>query len=171
MTQRRFALFALLAACGPSTPMPDASSMDVATHDSSPDATPQDTAQQDAATDTAPDVDATPALHGCTMFDDRSATNADRTVTFTSFMYTPKCMHVAVGQSVTFSGDFAVHQLRPGTAPSALLEGQPEGPANNPIAATDVGLMATFMFTTAGRYPYYCLDHEGTGMYGVIEAE
>jgi len=107
------------------------------------------------------------ATHRCGSFVDRSATSADRTIQFAPYAYTPSCVDIAPGQQIRFTGDFAMHQLRSGIAPSrAAID--PMGSTPNPIAATDVGLAATFTFPAAGVFPFYCLDHEGTGMYGVV---
>lgn len=110
------------------------------------------------------------ALNGCTdaLFVDRTATGADRTVTFGTgaapFAYTPKCITVAAGQSVTFMGDFSVHPIAPGASPSA----PDAGTAGNPIQRTAMGAMTQVTFPTAGTYPYYCVFHYGGGMVGAV---
>jgi plastocyanin len=106
-------------------------------------------------------------FHGCADFLDRAADAAERTVRFTNFRYDPPCMLVAAGQRVTFAGDFAVHQFRPGVAPSRTAV-DPAAPAGNPMSARDEGSTATFEFAARGTFPFFCLDHEGTGMYGAI---
>src|SRR5262245_57042802 len=46
---------------------------------------------------------------------DASAQGANRTITFDdSDTYTPKCLRIAAGQSVTWSGSFGDHPLRAG---------------------------------------------------------
>ena len=125
------------------------------------------TAADAGSTDAGPTDAGAVVFHGCTAFVDRTADGADRTVGFTNFRYDPACMLVAAGQRVTFSGDFSVHQFRPGVAPSRVAS-DPPAPAGNPMTARDEGTSATFEPPAAGTYPYYCLDHEGTGMYGAI---
>ncbi|MBK8696815.1 MAG: CHRD domain-containing protein [Deltaproteobacteria bacterium] len=64
------------------------------------------------------------------------------------------------------SGEFSVHQFRPGVAPSRVASDPQHLQAT--LTARDEGTSATFELPAAGTYPYYCLDHEGTGMYGAI---
>ncbi len=110
------------------------------------------------------------ALNGCTdaLFVDRTATGADRTVTFgtgaAAFAYAPKCITVAAGQSVTFMGDFSVHPIAPGTSPAA----PDAGTAGNPIPRAATGSMTQVTFPTAGTYPYYCVFHYAGGMAGAV---
>lgn len=107
-------------------------------------------------------------LNDCTTFADHTAASDPRSVTFgvDGLVYSPKCMEIAAGQTVTFNGDFAAHPLAPGTSPSA----QTAGSANNPIVTPDfTSTSAPFTFPTAGSYPYYCKNHFGAGMNGVIK--
>jgi len=118
--------------------------------------------------------DDTPAtgggFNGCSdsNFVDRTAATADRTVAFgtgaAAFAYTPKCITVAAGQTVTFMGDLAVHPLAPGTSPAAM----DAGTAGNPIARTNTGTMARVTFASAGTYPYFCEFHYAGGMVGAV---
>src|SRR6185503_13396469 len=57
-----------------------------------------------------------PAVHDCTHVTavDQRAPAASRTVTFSNYAYTPRCIRVQAGQSVTFSGNFATHPLQGG---------------------------------------------------------
>ena len=108
------------------------------------------------------------AVNGCTDFTDATAPAASRIVNFGGGQgnaYNPKCLAIAAGQSVMFSGSFSAHPLQPGVAPSSSGSGS----GNNPIAATSTGNTATFIFPTAGTYPYYCSVHQGVGMYGAVQ--
>jgi plastocyanin len=79
--------------------------------------------------------------------------------------YSPKCLTVPVGSTVTFSGDFTSHPLRPST----------RGSTGNPIPSTSLGMTVTTpAFTAAGFYPYFCSvhgDNTGLGMSGVIQVQ
>jgi plastocyanin len=80
------------------------------------------------------------------------------------FNYTPKCLKVSPGATVTFNGEFASHPL----APSAL-RGAPA--INNPIVNMSDGTTASFTFPDAGFYAYLCNFHgtdDGLNMAGVI---
>lgn len=134
------------------------------------------TASQDLSTG-GPDMTSTvdmagpTVLNGCNTADfiDRTATAAIRTVAFggtTGFAYSPKCITVAAGQQVTFSGMFASHPLRPGVGATTTA-----GSPNNPIMATSTGTTVNFTFPTAGMYPYNCQLHDGSGMNGVVKVQ
>jgi plastocyanin len=90
---------------------------------------------------------------------------ADTTTTITfpvgGLKYSPPCIKIAAGHDVKFSGDFASHPLRPGTVDPVTPD------ANSPIKNTDTGTSATFTFTTAGTFGYYCSFHQ-PGMAGAI---
>jgi plastocyanin len=89
-----------------------------------------------------------------------------------AFAYAPKCLSVslpvaggnAAGGDVTFNGDFSMHPLEP----SALRGAQ----TGNPITATSAGSSATFHFSTAGFFAYFCQTHNpsdnGAAMSGVV---
>lgn len=125
--------------------------------------------------------DAGPTTNGCTaaMFVDRTAPAAARTVGFGGaegsgpFTYSPRCMTVAAGQTVTFTAGststFGVHPLSPGTA-DAMGTQVDGGSPNTPIPrVTDGNMrMVTVTFPTAGTYPYFCEFH-APGMAGVIQ--
>lgn len=107
-------------------------------------------------------------IHGCTaaMYVDRGGAGDTRTIAFGGIQgssYSPKCMTVAVGQTVTFAGPFNSHPLRGGS-----VAGDPAGASSNPITNTDTGSDATFTFTSPGLYPYFCQFHQ-PGMAGVIQ--
>ena len=91
-----------------------------------------------------------------------TATTANRTVTYGGNfeVYTPKCMRIMVGQSVTFTGagaeTFADHPIEPACGPASA------------ITPYDGGASATFTFNTIGLYGYSCATHEAEGMRGAI---
>ncbi len=116
----------------------------------------------------APDAGPTSSVNGCTAsnFVDATAAGASRAVAFTFFKYSPACLTIAAGQSVTFSGDFYSHPLRAGVAPSL---GGGAGPSPDPIGSVNGGTTASFTFAQPGIYPYYCATHENIGMYGAIQ--
>ncbi len=112
-----------------------------------------------------------PGINGCTSFTDATAASASRTINFGGSRgntYDQKCLAIAVGQQVTWTGSFADHPLRPGLAPSQA-GGPDAGSPNNPIQSTSSGSSSQFIFATAGTYPYYCSAHEGQGMFGVVQ--
>lgn len=112
------------------------------------------------------------------MFVDRSAAGASRTVGYGGalgsglFAYSPSCITIAAGQTVTFSGgtttNFGVHPLAPGVL-NALTAGSP----NNPIPRLSDGSRAetTVTFPTAGTYPFVCEAHASAGMVGVVHVQ
>jgi plastocyanin len=128
--------------------------------------TPPDTPPRDTASD------ASMTFHGCTdpRFVDGRSAGAMRVVTFgvgaTPFAYTPNCLRIAVGQTVTFRGAFSVHPLSPG------VHGRPSAnPASNPIPATTSGDQIEVSFPMAGVFPYFCTVHGAAGMTGVVRVE
>jgi plastocyanin len=133
-----------------------------------------------AATSSCGTDDGGPSFNGCapSQFIDRSAAGASRTVGFggasgsTLFSYSPACITIAAGQSVTFSGGgssgFGAHPLAPGAlgAPTA-------GSAGNPIQRTTDGNLreTTVVFNVAGTFPYICETHAAAGMVGVVRVQ
>lgn len=111
-------------------------------------------------------------LNGCAESDfvDRTARTAERAIGFGGeggsgpFDYSPRCLTIASGQTVTFSGTFNAHPLSPGTAP----ETRSAGSASNPIARTSTGSTLAVTFPTTGTYPYFCEFHYRGGMVGVV---
>jgi plastocyanin len=99
-------------------------------------------------------------------YEDATATDASRAIGVgspTLGAFTPPCLKIKVGQTVTFEGAFASHPLSPATP----IEGNPE----NPITETLTGTSAEFTFAEAGTFPFYCELHgsaAGLGMAGVI---
>lgn len=118
-----------------------------------PDVKVSDSAKADTA---APDAGAVcpPSFAGCSAFTDLTAPAAKREVTFKDFEYTPKCIEIKLGQSVTFVGalasdTFTHHPLKQscGPAPDVFLR------VNTPDTRV------TVTPTVVGVYGYYCLDH------------
>jgi plastocyanin len=98
-------------------------------------------------------------------------TAADNTINFGSIdvVYSPKCLKVTAGATVTFKGfgteSFLDHPLAPSTMRGTLT--------GNPITLTeDSSTMKAFTFPTTGYYAYFCKIHGFTdsGMYmaGVV---
>ena len=83
----------------------------------------------------------------CTVYDDRTAAGAMRTVTFGNSGYSPKCMRVTASQNVTFSGTFTLHRLQ-----------QTCGPSDRQMTTT-FGITKTVRFSDFGTYGYRCADH------------
>jgi len=109
-------------------------------------------------------------VNGCTpaMAEDRSGATAERKVQVgaVGLTFTPKCMTIKAGQSVSFEGTLAGHPLAPGNASSATA-----GSPNNPIMRTATGSSVSFTFPTPGAYPFYCEYHSsgaGKDMAGAI---
>jgi plastocyanin len=132
----------------------DSGGQDVATNDASNDASAQDTGTTETGSDAAAPV------NGCTAFtDDTSVTTP--TITGPSggspSQYTPNCVHIKVGQSVTWNVDFSGHPLEAfgGTTPS-------------PIMPTSSGTTVTFTFSSAGTFGFHCEFHPSI-MFGAVE--
>lgn len=117
------------------------------------------------------------AINGCSPSDfaPGTATNGSVTIQYgdpLGLAYSPRCLSIAAGQSVTFFGDtsrgssFSAHPLRPGGA-----NGGNGGSAGNPIAPQSSGSSYTVAFPAPGTYPYFCLTHEGMGMFGAVQVK
>ncbi|UQA59735.1 plastocyanin/azurin family copper-binding protein [Polyangium aurulentum] len=81
--------------------------------------------------------------------------------------YTPKCIRIKAGTTVTFESDFAPHPLVGGV----VKDGTRSEDESSPIQSTASGSVASFTFPNAGGYGYYCDAHFAEGMYGAIFAE
>ena len=97
-----------------------------------------------------------PGYAGCTTFTPAS------TVSFPNGndRYTPKCLRLTAGQTVTFTGNFNSHPMHQACGPVAQALGEPAGSS------------APFTLTVPGVYGYYCSQHgdsTGSGMAGAIE--
>jgi plastocyanin len=167
----------LAVSCGGSDATPgldagtDAGTPDAGTADAGTDAGTHDAGSADAGTD-AGTADAgsdagTASLNGCTTYADHTGTSDARAIAFANFQYTPPCMKILAGQTVTFSGSFGGHPLMPGVPSSTTGTSS----SNNPITATNTGSTLAVAFPTAGSYAYYCNFHFGNGMYGAIEVQ
>lgn len=111
--------------------------------------------------------------NGCkpAAYEDRSGEDDDRAIAVAKdgLVYTPKCLTIAVGQSVVWQGTLSAHPLAPGN-PDDPEAGSPA----SPIAATAEGTSVEFEFQTAGSFPYYCAIHSfgaGKGMAGVVHVK
>jgi plastocyanin len=118
----------------------------------------------DAVADTgAPDAPATP-VNGCgpTQFaaSDHSAASDPRAISFattsTPVQFSPNCMSIKAGQTVTWNGDFTDHPLEPTTANT------------NPIMDVTSGTTTTVTFPAAGVFGYDCANHPSI-MLGAIQ--
>jgi plastocyanin len=117
----------------------------------------------DAAAAAGPDAgssypDCAASFAGCTNYTDATAAGANRTISFACCQYTPKCLKIAAGQSVTFSGSFGSHPLNQACGPAQVIVGA--SAAN-----------ASFPFDLPGEYGFYCGVHgtvAGGGMAGSI---
>lgn len=102
---------------------------------------------------------------GCTTFVDLTAGDASRVVTFPvggQEVYSPKCIKVRFGQSVTFTGgSFGAHPF------DAACQ-----PTSGPLSRVAAGSSASFVFDQAlGVYGYFCSEHgsvNGSGMAGAV---
>jgi len=70
--------------------------------------------------------------------------------------YSPKCILIAPGTSVSFEGEFSTHPLSPTVG------------SGNPITHTASGTTASFTFDAAGAFGYRCDVHFGSGMCGAV---
>lgn len=103
--------------------------------------------------------DAGVTVNGCDTFTD--ATSGSATVNgptgATPAQYSPNCVHIKTGQTVTFALDFTDHPMQPfgGDTPSPILE-------------TTSGTSVQFTFANAGTFGFQCEAHPGT-MHGAIQ--
>jgi plastocyanin len=83
--------------------------------------------------------------------------------------YSPKCVRVAAGATVTFkgddsgTGDFVFHPLQGGRV------GRPD--PMSPFGFVNTGSEKSFTMDTPGAYGYYCTAHASAGMYGAVFVE
>jgi plastocyanin len=78
--------------------------------------------------------------------------------------YSPRCLVIHAGQTVTFAGDFSSHPLHPST----------RGTPGNPVQQVGGGSSTAVTFTTVGFFPFYCTQHGddlGNGMAGVVQVQ
>lgn len=130
---------------------------------------PPVTARRDAASSLADVAGDVGAVNGCTdeMFVDRTASDAARVISFGGAVgsaYGPRCIVVAAGQTVSFTGPFTFHPLHRGSAPTQL----DTGTAENPIPDATSGTQVDVAFPRAGTYSFHCGIHFGGGMTGAV---
>lgn len=103
--------------------------------------------------------DSAAPINGCTTFTDDTASGG--TVTgptgATPAQYTPNCVHVKVGGTVTFNSDFANHPL-----------GAFGGDTPNPITNTATGTTVAITFPAAGTFGFQCQAHPSI-MFGAVQ--
>ena len=102
-------------------------------------------------------------LHGCADADFVDATE----IAFENIQYTPRCARVAAGDTVTYKGEFASHNLQGGT----VVDGWGTADESSPIQLVTSGTEAGVTFSQAGTFPYYCVQHQGVDMVGVVRVE
>jgi plastocyanin len=138
-------------------------------------ATPHDaaTAREDVGVDAAPPVDVGPidaapdgpcpaTYAGCTTLEDHTGETAI-TLMFSGFAYTPHCIRISAGTTVTIPGS-SLHPLHGATCSA-------EG---SPLPTTPTPSNGDYTFDSAGAYGYYCNNHgtnAGGGMAGLIVVE
>jgi hypothetical protein len=96
----------------------------------------------------------------------RTEAGAERLVRFGNALgasYSPRCLSIAVGQSVVFEGPFSTYSMIPGL-PESLSTGAPY----NPIPNVLFGTRAEFTFSRAGDYIYSNRPNASQGMRGMI---
>lgn len=105
-------------------------------------------------------------INGCEI---ETATNwfdsPGQSITFSGCCsYSPPCVKINAGDSITFSGSFLSHPLNPGFTEG----GPPTADPGSPIVVTSSGSQASFTFVDAGVDPFYCGNHFGAGMFGTV---
>ncbi|UJR85491.1 cupredoxin domain-containing protein [Sandaracinus amylolyticus] len=159
-----------LAACGePEDVAPDAidASAPDAGHAHSSDAGAPDAAvEPDAGAS-----DAGPTIHGCSRGVAADLTDRESVeIHFSdeSQAYSPACIAVTAGTTVTFVGNFSSHPLQAGRVIGGTLVPDAAGTTPLPTAPHGSGDTASFVMSPAGAYGYYCVPHATVGMVGTI---
>ena len=108
--------------------------------------------------DAAPPPPPAVVVNGCETFVDMTANGGalNGPMNAAPAQFSPNCVHVKVGQSVTWNVDFAAHPL----AASG-------GDTPSPIAETVSGTSMRFTFSKAGTFGYHCLAHPSI-MFGAV---
>jgi plastocyanin len=120
------------------------------------------------STDVAVDpLDDHTSFNDCTPYDftmnDHTAPADPRVITFpydpNPMQYTPRCMKIQAGQTVTWRGAFQYHPLEPagGDVPSPIT-----------IDPMPSGTERAIVFPNAGFFGFECMTHEAPAMYGAI---
>ena len=119
----------------------------------------------DAGSSAPVDAGSVETVHGCTTSAYANRSTGAREIAFGSaagLAYSPKCMSISAGQTVTFKGDFNTHPLVGGMYMGSV------GTTPTPIMRRDTGSTDyTVTFATAGLYPYFC-DYHAPTMVGAI---
>jgi plastocyanin len=108
------------------------------------------------------------AVVGCAPgdFAVRTEASAERVVRFGNALgaqYSPRCMTIEVGQSVTFEGPFSTYSMGPGI-PESLSAGAPYNPITNVFGNQRV----SFTFPRAGDFIFSNRPNAAQGMKGLI---
>ena len=150
MRLRALVLLGVCAACSStSNPSPNPG----------PNPSPTPTPSSDAGTPKDASVPPTPVVNGCTTYADMTAAGAtiDGPMDPNPAQYSPNCVRIKAGQSVTWNVDLSAHPL-----------GAAGGTTPSPITATSTGTSVTFTFSTPGTYGYHCMVHP-TIMFGAVD--
>ena len=109
-------------------------------------------------------------INGCDLTNSLDVTGAvTTTVAFGSGFgntYSPNCLKVSVGTTITFNGTFSVHPLLGGKVVGNV--GMPSG--SGPFTPITIAMGLTtkdFVMSAAGTFPYYCTNHTGAGTNGM----
>ena len=108
-------------------------------------------------------------LNGCTpaMFTDLTSMTMT-SVAFggaNGFNYVPRCIKVKTNTVVTFNGNFGSHNLQGGQVVTGVGTPAMSGPF---VPATTTGTSSNFTMMNTGTFPYYCIQHQGSNMSGVV---
>ena len=100
-------------------------------------------------------------VNSCTTFTDDTTGTATITGPSgdTPAQYTPNCVKIKAGQSVTWNSNFTAHPLQPSAG---------KGTTPTPITVTSSGTTVTFAFPNPGTYSFECQVHPGI-MNGAVE--
>lgn len=116
-----------------------------------------DTGVKDAGNEAASEAAA--PVNGCTTFTDQTANGGTITgpMNATPAQYSPNCVHIKVGQKVTWNVDLTSHPL-----------GAAGGDTPTPITTTSTGTTVSFTFPNAGTFGFHCNVHP-TIMFGAVQ--
>lgn len=97
-------------------------------------------------------------VNGCDTYTDMTANGAtiDGPANAVPAQYSPRCVHIKVGQTVTWNVDLSAHPL-----------GASGGTTPSPIQTTASGTSVTVTFADAGTFGFHCLAHP-TIMFGAV---
>jgi plastocyanin len=82
--------------------------------------------------------------------------------------YVPPCIRVDVGTTIVLNGNFSAHPTEGGKVVQGVTQYDPTSPFS---PATTSGSTKSYVMTSPGMYPYYCIPHAGGGMYGAVFVE